>query len=394
MPHVLIIGGGAAGLAAAISAAQAGAQVTVMEKAGRIGTRILSTGNGRCNLSNSALDTSDGCAAYNDPAFVRPVLARVTCTTVREFFAGLGLLTVADESGRVYPRTNTAHSVLDVLYGAVGRLGVRVECGRAIQAITPVCANGAVTGYEAVDEAGHTHIASRLIIACGNSTFTQALDAQPQAVHVPVLGPLKAKRDAVKGLDGVRAACKATLMRDGAPCAQEEGELLFRDYGVSGIPAFDLSRYAQPGDTLSLDFFAEYSEHALSSLLEARHRCLAGISAHEYLDGLLHRRVALAVLRSLGIASDASAANLLPAKLASALKDYRLVVTGGPTRSQAQVMRGGYATSHVNAETMESAAYPGVFIVGEALDVDARCGGFNLHWAWASGLTAGAAVCE
>jgi predicted Rossmann fold flavoprotein len=395
---VVVVGGGAAGLVAAVAAARGGTSVILIEGNERVGKTILKTGNGRCNLSNTAIEGAGGAAPYNHPAFVAPALGRYGCEAVRGFFADLGLLTVADAQGWVFPRTRVANSVLDVLLGEARRLGVDMHVGHAAQDVTRDRARAHGPSF-IVTTAQERFAGRALVCACGVVPLLAAVGPHSVLPPQPVLGPLRTNTVPIKGLDGIRAGCRIRLLDEGAASggaavlAAEDGEVLFRSYGISGIAAFNASRLAQAGHSLSLDFFPELPLDGLTALLAERRQRRPDAAAASLLDGMLHSRLAQAVLRCLGGTAEAGAeagAEAIPLpRLAALLKDYRLTVTGGPTSAQAQVTRGGLATEGFDPQSLQSRLVPGLFAAGECLDVDGPCGGFNLHWAWASGLVAG-----
>ena len=394
MRHVAVIGGGAAGLAAAIAAAQAGARVTVHEARERVGQKLLATGNGRCNLTNTGVVP----AAYNAPAFVAPALAQHGCEETRAWFAQLGLLTVEEREGRVYPLSNTANSVLDVLRAACERLGVQVLTGQRVQRIADVAA-----GADAV------------VVACGGGSMLLETAGHALVPAQPALCSLACDVQPLRGLAGVRAKAQVSVLAGaaagtagtsvapaGGPAAdvpgavrfREVGEVQFKDYGVSGVVVFDASRFARPGDVLVLDFMPQLAQEELAALLAQRLQALAaGDAAPTYeqlLCGMWHTRVNAAVLRAAGCKSSAPANAAALAGVAQAAKGLRTQVKGPGDVKHAQVTRGGAALAQFDAATLQSRLQPGLYAAGEALDVDGRCGGYNLHWAWASGRVAGA----
>ena len=369
--RVAVVGGGAGGLCAAVAAARAGARVTIWEKANRVGKKLLKTGNGRCNLSNVNVAPD----RYNRPEFVAPVLTGTGCGELLAFFASLGLWTVTDGEGRVYPLSDTAASVLDVLRLECARLGAEERCAEEIAELRPREGSGFVLRTRE----GAETAADRVIVASGGGTALLRALGHPYVPFAPVLCPLKTDTDPIRGLSGLRAKCRATLRRNGGIVWQENGEILFRDFGLSGILALDLSRYALPGDELSLDLLPGTDEEELASRLEVQ-RALRGTDG-ELFTGIFHRRLGEAILRA---APDRKAETL-----ANTIKDFRLAVTGFGDVQNAQVTRGGADVRYFDPATLESTLYPGLYAVGEALDVDGACGGFNLHWAFASGLAAG-----
>ena len=251
---ILILGGGASGLAAAIEGARRGADVTVLEKLDRVGKKILATGNGRCNLLNRNASPAD----YNDPSFVGRVFAQYDVRSDLDFFRSIGLLTTADSEGRVYPRSNAASSVLDVLRLECQRLGVRIVCGETASSIRRE--NGMfVVG---------THRARAVIVACGGKASPvhgtdgsgyRLLEAFGHSCTrlYPALVQLRTDTDFVKGLKGLRAFAALTLRAPDGKTHTSCGEVLFTDYGLSGIAAMELSRFAADGGTLFIDFLPD-----------------------------------------------------------------------------------------------------------------------------------------
>ena len=380
---IIVVGGGASGLLAAIAAAEHGGKVILVEKNIRVGKRILATGNGRCNLSNAIIGKPEGNARYNRPEFVAPVLERFDCTAIRVFFYDLGLLTITDKNGWVFPRTQTANTVLDVLLRELDRLAIVTYPGQEI-----IGMRMNEDGYR-IETTGSSFAAKNLILCCGVEPLLKAFPFLNVIKPEPILGPLRTDTDAIRGLDGVRATCRMSLREEDRLICWEDGELLFRDYGVSGIAVFNLSRFAKPGQKLLIDFFPDLSHQALKGLLLSRIERSPELTAPEALTGILHSRIIQAVLRKTRIkTSNKPDDNMLNA-LVNTMKRFSLTVTGGPTKDQAQLTRGGLNTEDFNPVTLESKNQKGLFAAGECLDIDGPCGGFNLHWAWASGLTAG-----
>ena len=368
--RVAVIGGGAGGLCAAIAAGRAGADVRIFEQANRVGKKLLKTGNGRCNLSNTHVSPEH----YNRPGFVAPVLADMPCGALLAFFASLGLWTVTDEEGRVYPRSDTAASVLDVLRLGCEALGIEERCSTEIAAVAPQS-----RGFILTARTGEKFFADRVIAATGGGTALLRSLGHKTVSFSPVLCPLKTDAGSIRGLTGLRCACRAQLLRRGKGVYAENGEILFRDFGVSGILALNLSRYALPGDTLSLDLLPELSLDALTAKLSAQKALRRG--GAELFTGIFHRRLGEAIARC--------AENGGTAELARIVKDYRLSVLGPGDTQHAQVTRVGADVAEFDSETMESRRVPGLYAAGETLDIDGACGGYNLHWAFASGLRAG-----
>ena len=415
MKKLMIIGGGAAGLAAAVAAADAlrargaragadGVEVAVCEADERVGRSILATGNGRCNFSNAKVDA----AAYRNAAFVGAALDELWradglrdddgADPVHAFFSDLGLVWREEGEGRLYPLANKATSVLEVLRAAAADAGVRELCGsEAVRIDAPACegdrfhvrfADGAVRHAEAV------------IVAVGGRS---ALDLVPEGFAAeeprPVLGPVRTDTRFVKALNNIRVRCAASLVgRDGAEKAREQGEVLFRDYGVSGIAVFNLSRFAEPGDALRIDLLPQTDEDEAAALLAARLEHLrergSACTGDDVLRGMTLPAVGRAALKAAGLHAEKPLVERDAPALARALKGMSLEVSGIGEARQCQVMRGGFSVEAFDPRTCEARAVPGLHVVGEALDVDAPCGGYNLHWAWASGMLAGRAAAK
>nr|WP_239471811.1 NAD(P)/FAD-dependent oxidoreductase [Olsenella profusa] len=372
---VAVVGGGAAGLAAAIAAGEAGARVVVLERSAECGRTILATGNGRCNLANARLCPD----RYNDPAFVEAVCGDAARFRgdVLAFFDACGLQTVLEEQGRLYPCSRQAASVRAVLLARAGRAGATLAPAREVTSVAHADGGWVVTwaGAEGAVASGSLRAGAVVFAAGGGEALTRSLGLACSPFR-PVLCALACEPQgaalSLADLDGRRAHACARLLRDGAEVARERGEVLFRPYGISGIVAFDLSRTARPGDVVSLAF-------ADGMLDEADARGLAGRagSCAGFLDPAIE-----SVLAATG------------ADVVSLALDLRLRVTGPAEPERAQVTRGGLLTEQFLPGTLEAREARGLFACGEALDVDGACGGFNLAWAWRSGLVAGAAAAQ
>jgi len=385
---VIIIGGGASGLSAAIAAGRSGAKVAVLERNIRVGKSILATGNGRCNISNSTIGKPDSLLQYHNAEFVSPVIKRYDSTSIRLYFFDLGLLTIVDKNGWVFPRTQSANTVLDVIMKEVERLSVSCYTGQEIIGLRI-----SEEGYR-VETTSASYSARSLILACGVEPLLTAFAFLDTVLPTPILGPLKTDIDPIRGLDGVRVTCKVDLKDGDRTVASEEGEILFRDYGVSGIAIFNLSRFAKPGQYLYMDFFPELTERDLEAMLEKRLTKRPEMNSNDLLTGMLHSRLIQAIVRkSKNRINQASEQNMLY-PLVQAMKKYQLKVTGGPIKEHAQAMRGGLGINNFDPVTLAAIKQTGLYACGECIDVDGPCGGYNLHWAWASGLVAGERAAE
>lgn len=383
MKKIAIIGGGAAGLAAAVAAAQKvdgqAVEIVVFESADRVGKSILATGNGRCNFSNARIETSK----YYQSAFVEKAFQELSPTTVLEWFAQLGLMWAEESEGRLYPATFKATTVLDVLRMSMRELPIVQEASKEVHTITPVGKQFLLTF-----EDSQTAFFDKVIVAVGKYAARSLIPVAHDFNNTdPVLCPLQTKTQDIKALDTIRVRAKVTFGD-----FHEEGEVLFRTYGVSGVVIFNASRYAYQDDELLLDLMPQKTTEEIESFLRAMQKRYPARSLFDLCVGLVNSRVMGAVGKQAGIDATTQATLEHMSKLAYALKHFKLTVTGKGDPSQAQVMRGGFSVEDFNAKTLQSKHTPGLFVVGEALDVDGPCGGYNLHWAWTSGVIAGRAA--
>ncbi|MCD8342270.1 MAG: aminoacetone oxidase family FAD-binding enzyme [Clostridiales bacterium] len=404
MKRILIVGGGAAGLAAALSAAKANpsAQITVLEGLDRVGKKLLATGNGRCNLTNADITPAHYHSSQPE-ALARLVSAMPTDKTL-SFFASLGLYCAEEEQGRIYPYSRQASMVVDVLLLALERSHVKVACGSRVSAI-----RRDETGFRVRTEAGTDYGGDTVILtAGGRAAPKQGTDGSGYGLAkrlghryaplFPCLVPLTCDAPHWKGLKGVRAQGRVTLLHDGQAVAAETGELQFTEYGLSGIPVFQLSCHlgADPkGYWLSVDLLPGGEEDALVRLMRERCSRFPETPLEDFLLGLIHKRLLYAVMKTAGVGPlSRPAGSLSPeelTELARGMKGWLLPVTGTLGWAQAQVTGGGVLLSEVD-ERFASKRCPGLYLAGEMLDAVGDCGGYNLHWAWCSGMTAGEAA--
>jgi hypothetical protein len=401
--RLVIVGGGSSGMTAAIRAARSGAGVVLLERRERVGSKLLATGNGRCNLTNQ--DASLSRFHGGDRSFIAAVLSRFSVAGTIDFFEELGVACEAEGEGRVYPRPRQASAVLDVLRWELERLKVDVRTGYEVRSIGRrgrAFALGLAAGGEL--EAG------RVILACGGMAGPQfgsdgaglrlaaALGhrlVEPSAA----LAPLRLRADFLRRLKGVSFQASGEVRRGGETLRAETGEFLFTDSGITGLPVLQLSRSAsrelQAGrpPALVLDLFPGMGLDALDAALEVRFRRQAHKTVADGLVGLLNKRLVPVALSEAGIAYHAApCSEVQPAArlaLARLLKSWSLEVSGTMPWPEAQVTAGGVDLRDVNPETLESRIVPGLYFCGEILDVDGDCGGFNLQWAWSSGWLAG-----
>ena len=385
-------------MAAAISAsASAKNQIQLFERQARVGKKLLATGNGRCNLSNRAAATDH--YHGSDISFVEPALTEFSVEKTLEFFRGLGLYTVTEENGRVYPYSDQANSVVDVLRFALERKNLTLRTGTEIRGVRRVGAGFLLRTAE------ETFEADKLIVACGGAAGTKlggglsgyqllrSLGHHCTKLY-PSLVQLKTDSAPVRGLKGVRANASLQLTRNENLLAKAYGEVQFTDYGVSGPAVFDLSRAASTAESceLHLDLLPALQGEDLLSALCIRISRFPALRCEDLLTGILHNRLGRVILRTCGVAQEMPIAELNWKQLneiTNTCHDFFLRVEGTMGFEQAQVTAGGIYTQEFRAHTLESRVVPGLYAAGEVLDIDGDCGGYNLQWAWSSGLLAG-----
>ena len=399
METIIIIGAGASGMMAALTAADVpGRRVILLERQQRAGRKLLATGNGRCNLTNTGATIENYHGESRD--FAAPALDAFPPQAVLDFFRGLGLVTVEEYGGRVYPLSDSANSVLDVLRFHLEARGVELRAAEPVREI-----KREKQGFTVVTDSERLH-ADKLIIACGGAAgarlggvsdgyeLLKMLGHRRTALY-PSLVQLVTAPEYPRALKGVRADCALRLYAGENLLAESSGELQFIETGVSGPAVFDLSRAAATGGkglSLAADFLRNYDGAALLALLKQRRATLPDLPAGDMLTGIVHNRLGKMLVKYAGLNVNTSLRELddgVLGKLVGACKDFRLPVQGTEGFDKAQVTAGGVKTSGFNPETLESWFVPGLFACGEVLDIDGDCGGYNLQWAWASGRLAG-----
>ncbi len=401
--RIAIVGGGASGMMAAISAAQNGADVTVFEKNDRIGKKILVTGNGKCNLSNTAFSASH--YYTNDPSYMMSRFAEFGVEDTIDFFSSIGLI-LTDRDGYLYPRCEQASAVLDVLRFTLERLMVRVITSCEVCTVLKKGDAFTVTTVQGNEQF------DRVIISCGNiaginppksrrllpDSFLSLISKETfqTAPFSPALTALRCKEEYCRALAGIRAK-GALHLADHDNDVTEQGEVQFTDYGVSGIPAFQLSRQVgyllmkMPSVSLYFDFFPDLSDQTFAERMTERFHTLGELPLERFFTGIVHKKVLPVFFKLTGLKSQ-DRCNSLSAericKAASILKHFPFTCTALNPYQNAQVCAGGILLSELN-DHFESKRVKGLYFTGEILDVDGKCGGYNLQWAWTSGFLAG-----
>lgn len=405
----IIIGGGAAGLLAAITAAESGASITILEHMPRVGKKILSTGNGKCNMTNYHMTAECYRSGVKDVPM--QVIKTFSVDDTIAFFRRLGVLTT-DRNGYVYPASGQAQTVLDALREKADSLGVRTFCDSKVLSI-----NKKKNGRFEVKTESKAY-SSDFVILCAGSMAAKTTGSDGSGYEIaksmghkikkplPALVQLKCKGDFFKSLAGVRTDVNVSLYAMekngdiGMLLAEDQGELQLTDYGISGIPVFQVSRYAAEALDRKkrvlavVDFMPDRSEEELFAILKDQRRYLSDRMAGDFINGLFNKKLAAFFVKSAGIKPDQKVSEIPNKKLAElchAIKETSFEVTGTNPYDKAQICMGGVDLREVDTQTMESRLVPGLYFAGEILDVDGICGGYNLQWAWSSGHLA--AIC-
>ena len=392
-----IIGAGASGMAAALAAAEnPNATVILLERQARVGRKLQATGNGRCNLSNINADRG----GYNgeNPEFVKSAIASFDPQTTLDWFADLGLYTVTEESGKVYPYSDQANSVVDVLRLNLNKPNITLKLGFDVEKVQKTEKGFVITGNE------ETITCDKLIIACGGlagsklggtmSGYKLLAKLGHKSTRLrPSLVQIKADWSGCAALKGVRANCHIQILKDGKLFNQSSGELQLTELGISGPVVFEISRdvcYGPGKWTARINFLPDWTGEKLSAELQKRRN--TDLPMEELLTGILHNRLGRVLTKTAGIRGKNFTKELSNAEVEAvceAVKNLEIPLTEPLGMDSAQVTAGGVLTDQFDENTMESRLIPGLYACGEVLDIDGDCGGYNLQWAWSSGRCAG-----
>lgn len=400
---VIIIGAGASGMMAAVTAARHGAKVTLLEHKNRIGKKILATGNGRCNLSNSEMSAerfhSDSRNIFSD------IYRQFDLEATLSFFRSIGVEVLELDEGKLYPFSLQAASVLNVLRDELDRQNVAVICDVKIKSLE-------VGDRAKVITEDKNYYGDKLILATGGRStpdlgsdgsgyrLAEALGHTVSHVY-PSLIQLQSDYGYLKHLKGTKVMAGLKLMIDDTAVKSEYGELLFTDYGISGPPVLQISREASKALSenknmtkvqVIADLVPSLSDEKLDDILLGRIESMPYKTMEHFFVGLLPKQLIVPLIKDNGMDMSMKAANITRAdrsKIQKWLKAFTLNITGTRQWNQSQVTAGGVDCSEVDPVTLASTLHPNLFLCGELLDMDGDCGGFNLQWAWSSGYIAG-----
>lgn len=394
-----VIGGGASGLMCAISAKQnnPALKIAIIERNERVGKKLLSTGNGRCNLTNKNISEHFYKGSFKTQA--KKLFDRFDSDYLLNIFNNLGLLTFADSEGRCYPISRQASSVLDVLRFACDKLGVEIFCSENIKSVKKI------NGKFVVITDKYEYISDKLVVACGskaapklggNASGTDYMRSFGHTINPlsPALCPIPVASELTKSLKGIRTGAKASLYdNNGNNIKTEYGEVQFTDNSLSGICIFNLSLYAEINYTVELDLLYDYSIAELYALIEKQKKLFSFLPCDSLFTGIFQKRLTLAILKMSNIFSFSKLCSELNddeiKRICATVKNMTFTVSGGGDFSNAQCTLGGASGKEINENTMESKIVEGLFVCGEAIDLCGECGGYNLHFAFSSGYLAG-----
>ncbi len=406
--RIAIIGGGASGMMAAITAARAGSTVVIYERNDRIGKKILATGNGKCNLGNKDLTVDLYYGGSSE--FIEKSLRQFGVNDTIDFFQSIGLM-IKEKNGYLYPLSEQASGVLDVLRGEIQALGIKVVTEAKVNMLCSKETDKWEIGYQNIKE-----VFDKVIIACGSkatpktgsdgSGYKLANQLGIQIIPtVPALVQLHCSEEYCKMIAGVRCDAQIRLFNikdKSKELARERGELQLTEYGISGIPIFQLSRIANyclrdKEDLIAvIDFLPDYSKEEFQTYCENRISLAKDKTVEEFFAGMLHKKLMTLFIKLSGLKTNTlmkDADKECIKQVFDLCKTFCLHVVGSNSYDNAQVCAGGVSLDEITSD-MEIKKAKGIYFVGEVLDVDGRCGGYNLQWAWTSGYIAGMAAAK
>ena len=397
--EIAVIGGGASGLMAAITAKKSGKEVIILERKDRILKKVLITGNGRCNITNVNANISNYFG--KNISSVENILNRFTPQDTMDFFNELGIICNEENRGKVYPLSGQASSVVDALRFEAERLGIKIETEFYVRKIEK---DG--FKFRIYSEDRKKIEAGRVILAAGGQSYPElgsngsGFELAKELGHSvtrlsPSIVQLKTEKHQVKGLQGIKTDVAVTAYGDNKKICTYDGELLFTDYGISGNVVFNIS-FVMPlykNVEFEIDFMEKFDYNELYEMLKERKRILSHLTMENYFNGMINKKLGQFLSKVSGIeklskpVKDLNDSDIR--KLCTVLKKYRVKILETTGFKNAQVTAGGVLLDEVNIETLESKIVKGLYFSGEVLDVYGECGGFNLQWAWASGYIAG-----
>lgn len=388
---IIIIGAGASGIVTAINAKNENNKVILLEKNDRIGKKLLATGNGRCNYTNMNLTEKN----YSSPDFVKRTLEEFTNEDLINYFKILGLESTRDGE-RVYPISLKANSVLNILIYWLEKKGIEIKTNTQVKEIKKK-----KKGYELItnDES----LKADVVVAAFGGKAMPASGSDGVSFEIlkkmgirvtelkPALTQLKLDSKYLKHLSGTKVLGRARLLKGEKVIDEREGEILFTNYGISGPPILDMSVNISDNNIIEVPLINNLNEDSIDMLYN-RYYMFPDFSLEEFLLGIVDKKFIHYIVDSLNMDKNI-AMNMIPVgdfeKIVGLLLKSRFRVIGNTGFKNAQVTRGGVSLDEVNPENYESKKFKGLYIIGEALDIDGDCGGYNLHFAFGCGYRLG-----
>lgn len=399
---VIIIGAGASGLMCARECARRGQKTLLLEKDALPARKILVSGNGRCNLTNANVSPE---YYHADPVLITSALKQFSFRQALDYFHQLGVLTQEEALGRVFPQTGKSTAVAEALKLAVKEAGAELLTGQEVLRVK----RGKT--FLISTKQGQNFQSKKLVLACGSCAYPQVTgtnlgyELAKKLGHTiiqprPALSALCVKETAVARLTGIRSQVELSAWQDKRLLARAEGEILFTNYGVNGPAVLNISSavsraLAHGNVPLTINFFAQIKEP--KKFLEERLKQFSHRKPKDFFAGILHESIANLLIDFIGLRKNIPMQEQTPnglQRIGETLTAWPLTATGVRPWTEAMAATGGVNTKEINYNTFESLKCPGLFITGELLDVDGKSGGFNLHFAWASGYIAAKNVSE
>lgn len=389
---IIIIGGGASGLVAAITAARNGADVTILEKENKPGKKILVTGNGKCNITNTDMSTDK---FYGDSNFIESVISAFGYEKTINFFESCGVFT-KNRNGYIYPASEQATTILNRLRDVATSLGVKIKTNNKVQAIH-ILENGFKISI------GIDLFCDKLIMATGGCAAPKTgsdgsgYELAKKLGHtiikpMPALTGIICEKNPLNKAAGVRVVAKVSLENKSIFLGSDIGELQITDYGISGIPVFNISRLAEQDMNVYIDFHPHNDLCAVKNTMFTLLKNCPLMPILTALNGLFNEKLSAALLEMCDIDKNIKAEDITDIqidKICDVIKRYPLTVKSTRDFEFSQVTKGGVDTKEIDYKTMESKIVKNLYFAGEIIDVDGICGGYNLQFAWATGAIAG-----
>ena len=399
---LVVIGAGAAGMMAAITAAREDKKVCILEKLDKAGKKIFATGNGKCNFTNASMHVD---CFHGDQAFVNHVLEQFSVEDCLAFFRSIGIYP-KNKNGYYYPNSEQAASVTNALLYELERLHVKIVYETMITEIIPMKYGITVQTNKGNFSGKRLVIATGLLAAPKLGSDGSLFPVIKELGHrfmpiLPALCGFYCKGMKFKQVSGVRTQGTVSAYIDGIKCAEDTGEIQFTDYGLSGIPVFQISQFLSKGlyekkkVEIRLNLFPDFSEEQLVKEIEHRCALFASLPISALLNGLLNQKLADMIFDKAGIDKNiytSSVSKREISRMIALLQELNVSVTNYRDFEFAQVCTGGIPVSEIHPNTLESRIVPNLYFAGEILDVDGICGGYNLHFAWATGSIAGKGI--